>query len=271
MCRRLTLLLALCWGLSAQAAELRIPGLTQAEQDLELALPIGGIVADVLVKEGDAVAAAAPLLRLHSERETLEHQRAVAVHQAKEKLQAAKQREEMLAEQLATTAQLYKEGRSVSREEYHKARLEAELARLDRLRLAQDEKVEALNVELAAAELEQRTLRAPVAGTVTRLEVAAGEAVASGTPVVQLVDTRRLRFVGAIEWRHAGQLKVGQQVRLRIEGAEPALHNGEVSFVSPLVDPASGLVEFKVLIDNADGALRAGTPAELLLDTGKGS
>jgi multidrug efflux pump subunit AcrA (membrane-fusion protein) len=56
-------------------------------------------------------------------------------------------------------------------------------------------------------------------------------------------------------------------VRVRVdEMNSPITRRGSVEFISPVVDPSSGLREVKVLFDNADGRVHPGVAGSLLLE-----
>jgi multidrug efflux pump subunit AcrA (membrane-fusion protein) len=74
-----------------------------------------------------------------------------------------------------------------------------------------------------------------------------------------VVDTRRCYFISNIEARMASGLKVNQPVRLELEDGNLSLRvEARIVFISPVVDPASGLQKVKALFENADGKVRPG-------------
>jgi multidrug efflux pump subunit AcrA (membrane-fusion protein) len=93
-----------------------------------------------------------------------------------------------------------------------------------------------------------------------------GEATEAYQPLIRLVDSRQCRFECNLEASDAVKLRLDQRVRLRLDtGAEPVTVEGTVVFLSPVADKASGLINMKVLFDNASGALRPGLSGQLLL------
>ena len=61
--------------------------------------------------------------------------------------------------------------------------------------------------------------------------------------------------------------KLGQTVKLEIDsGAAPVAIEGKISFLSPVVEPASGLQKVKVIFDNADGRVRPGLAGKMILN-----
>ncbi len=50
-------------------------------------------------------------------------------------------------------------------------------------------------------------------------------------------------------------------MKIEVEGG--VIVTGKISFISPVVDPASGLAKIKALFENADGKIRPGLAAKL--------
>src|SRR6185503_7329179 len=101
-------------------------------------------------------------------------------------------------------------------------------------------------------------LVAPFAGAVAKRHATAGQYVAAGQPVVTLVRTHPLRLRLAVPERAAGRVRVGQPVRVIVEG-DPAEHGGHVARVSPSIDQADRTLKVEAEVPNPDGALRAGS------------
>ena len=65
-------------------------------------------------------------------------------------------------------------------------------------------------------------------------------------------------------------LQTGQDAVFEVrEGAEATRLRGVISFVSPVVDPASGLQVVKAEFDNAEGRVRPGVAGTLYVGTGE--
>jgi multidrug efflux pump subunit AcrA (membrane-fusion protein) len=68
-----------------------------------------------------------------------------------------------------------------------------------------------------------------------------------------------------VEARAGHNLQPGQQVNLEIDAGRgaPVQLAGKVNFVSPVVDPASGLMKVKVIFENSNGAVRPGVAGKM--------
>ncbi|MGE5236881.1 MAG: efflux RND transporter periplasmic adaptor subunit [Acidobacteriota bacterium] len=114
----------------------------------------------------------------------------------------------------------------------------------------------AAQADLAAAEAERALLdiKAPLAGTVVRLNTRPGEAVDPSVALVELVDLDRLVVAAGVRADEAARVKVGQGVELLPAGAGAASPGdatrvvGHVVYVSPAVDPSSGTVGVRVAV-----------------------
>ena len=112
-----------------------------------------------------------------------------------------------------------------------------------------------------------RLLEAPIAGVVTAVEVDVGEWATPGQPVVRLVDESEVELRVDLSQAAARRLKVGDGVQARLDdlGADGAV-SGRVSFLSPVADAASGLVEMRVRIPNADRRIRPGVKGRIRIE-----
>jgi membrane fusion protein, multidrug efflux system len=114
----------------------------------------------------------------------------------------------------------------------------------------------------AEGQLALLQVTAPVAGTVTRLDVKPGEAVDVNTVVAEVVDLNRLAVSVQIPAAEAPDLKAGETVRVLTEPPATAA----LSFVSPVVDPKTGAVPARALLPAGSG-LRPGQFVQLKIIT----
>jgi HlyD family secretion protein len=111
----------------------------------------------------------------------------------------------------------------------------------------------------AQAQLGYTEIRSPISGVVTDRPLFAGETAAAGTPLVTVMDTSALIAKLHIGQMQAQQLVLGAPATLTVPGiADPV--PAKVSLISPALDPGSTTVEVWLRVENARGALKAGTP-----------
>ena len=120
---------------------------------------------------------------------------------------------------------------------------------------------------LARQQLADATLYAPIDGSVRERKTSVGEFLAAGAPVAVIVRTHPLRLKVSIPERDAAAIRVGQVVRVRVEG-DPSEHTGRVVRLSPVLEKQNRTLTVEAEVDNRQGRLRAGSfaTAEILID-----
>ena len=232
-------LLLLLTALPSFAAE-SASGITEPFLDVTLGASVPGIVATRKFKEGDFIKEGEILLELDKRLEELETDRRRLVRDQKKT-------------DYEGTAKLFKSTGGVSKEELEKKEVEYRVA--------------AVEHDMAAEGLRRRLLAAPLAGTIVEINLEVGEACQAYQPLARVVDTRRCYFTTNIEAKSAAKLKAGQTAKLEIDSGTGAVTiQGKIDFVSPVVDPASGLQRVKVLFENADGKVQPGVAGRMTLE-----
>ena len=238
----LTFVSAVVWSeIKCDGAEVAITGITEPILNVTLSSPVAGIVGKRLFKEGDFVKEGQVVVELDKRLEELEASR--------RKLIANKSKTDFEA-----TRVLFTTTKSVSQEELDKKELEYKVADAD--------------YEIAAEQLRKRQIVSPLSGYITEFFREVGEAAQANERVVRIVDTRRCYFVGNLEASVGYALKADQTVKLEVEaGTTKVSCPGKISFVSPVVDPASGLLKVKVIFENTEGRIRPGVTGSMRFDT----
>jgi RND family efflux transporter MFP subunit len=217
-----------------------VAGITEPFHDVTLSSSVNGIVGARLVGEGTEVKKGQVLIELEKRFEELD---VVRRKLAKEMTQTEWERLKTLAEKNAI---------SVSREELDKKRTEFNIASVD--------------LDLAQESLRRRSLISPLDGYVSEIFLEVGEGCEPRQPVVRVVETRRCYFVANLEPRLGHALSPGQKLPLNLDAGKSTVEvEGAVSFVSPVIDPASGLMKVKLIFENPDGKVRPGAAGRLLI------
>lgn len=121
-------------------------------------------------------------------------------------------------------------------------------------RMLQDaeQRLAAARGELAATELQQSQLaiRAPLSGTLARLQVKPGEWLNAGQEVGEIVDLARLTVSMQIPAFEAGGVQLGQSARVfvRLGASEKPVAEGTVNFISPQVSAGADSVGVRLAL-----------------------
>jgi RND family efflux transporter MFP subunit len=250
-------------GLSPTSGVVR--GISQCRSDLGLAFAASGLVAKTFVEEGQEVQAGDVLLQLNQGVEEIDLRRRELIWQSGSELEAATARLEVAETQWQAAQRIYDSSRGVSREELQNRQLAFAVATSEVNRLNTQKQMEHLDFLTAQENLNQRTLLAPTVGIVSSLIRKTGESAQANDPVLQLCDLSKINFVANVPVALAETLTTSQTIKLNFPGHSETL-NGQVVFVSPVVDSASGLRELKVEITDSPGWLRPGLSADFAID-----
>lgn len=190
-----------------------------------------GIVGDLFVREGDTVAAGAPVFRLDPQRLGYEAQSAASQQAAAANAISTAQANAVLAERnYARGAQLAAQGF------YPRARLDSDRAARDvaNAQLAQARREAAsagAQTGLARARVNDTSTHAPAAGTIEQIFHRPGEVVAAGAPIVALLPPQNMKVRFFAPQSMLARLPVGAHVNVSCDGCAHAFA-GRVSFVA---------------------------------------
>lgn len=224
-------------------------GVAEPLQQATVSTKLMGTVNAVLVQEGDIVRAGQALVQIDArDLEAKAAQVAAAIADAE-----AMQKE--AATHAARFTALYQDS-AATRAQYDAAM--TGLARADAgLRAAR-----ASNSELAAVR-SYATVRAPFSGMVTLRMVDAGSFAAPGAPLITLQDISSLRLSVTVPADVARHVARGQRVQASVDGDSAT---ARIEGVVPA--GAGGLYTVNALLENRNGARRAGSAVTLVLSTG---
>ena len=121
------------------------------------------------------------------------------------------------------------------------------------------------NAELTRARLDidYMVIRAPFAGALQDRQVEVGDFVKLGDPVAVIVDDRTLIITASIAEYEAHFVKKGGPGSAKLATGQTV--NGTIRYIAPVANQATRTFDVELEIDNADGALRAGMTAELVI------
>lgn len=131
-------------------------------------------------------------------------------------------------------------------------------------------------VEIARRQLDYTQLRSPVAGVVSVRLAEAGEVVSPGKVVLRIAELARPWVRVYLNEADLTRVRLGQPAEVRVDGLPGKILNGRLAFISPDAEFTPKTVEtralrvdlvyrVKVEVDNPDGALKLGQPADVVL------
>lgn len=99
---------------------------------------------------------------------------------------------------------------------------------------------------------------APIRGTVVSRDLSPGQAVTSESVLGTIADLRTVWVDFALYPRIAGQVRVGQAVRIRTGAGGGLEARGRVAYVGPLLEQDTRVSYGRVVLENPDGAWQPG-------------
>ena len=115
----------------------------------------------------------------------------------------------------------------------------------------------------ARLDIDYMVIRAPFAGALQDRQVEVGDFVKLGDPVAVIVDDRTLIITASIAEYEAHFVKKGGPGSAKLATGQTV--NGTIRYIAPVANQATRTFDVELEIDNADGALRAGMTAELVI------
>jgi RND family efflux transporter MFP subunit len=124
-------------------------------------------------------------------------------------------------------------------------------------------------LEIARQQLADSVLYAPISGMIRQRNANSGQYLAAGTQVVTVVQMHPLRLQTAVPEREARMIRIGQPVRVTVEGA-PGTHSGRVARISPSFDETNRTLLVETEVSNTSRILRPGafSRAEIVVAAG---
>jgi len=108
----------------------------------------------------------------------------------------------------------------------------------------------------ARKRLRDTAILAPLAGSVSKRFISAGEYVKVAIPLFNLVQDNPLKLRGMIPERFAPELQTGQIIELKVDAFPDKAFKGKITRISPAAEVASRSFLVEGLIDNSERQLK---------------
>jgi RND family efflux transporter MFP subunit len=223
-----------------------------SERDAALSPRVSGLVQAVHVDAGDRVAAGKILVQLDASLARLALQRAEAAQQ-EARAQAAE------AQRLYQEAKEMVDRRLVPETRLHAAEAQKRVADAAVARLAAERRQQAEIVE-------RHAVVAPFAGVVSQKLTEAGEWVETGTPVLELVDVRRLRLDVQVPQERFHEVALKSPVTVQLDALPGRIFEGRVTARVPVKDPRARTFLARVSVDDPKGMMTPGMSATVVFE-----
>lgn len=217
---------------STATIRVSLPGEVSGRHDALLASPLGGLVEDVRVDEGDAVRKGQVLVEVD------EDVYAAQLAQAEAQLRLAR-------DELARTEQL---GDLATESELVGRRTQVEVAEAQ--------------VRIVRTQVDRATLRAPFDGVVGGVGVDPGEMAAPGAPVVRLVQLDPVKVSLSVSDRDVVALEEGLVARVTTQ-ASSGVREGRIVAIAPVADLQTRSFLVEVEVPNPERTLLPGMIARV--------
>src|SRR3989454_5526843 len=214
-------------------------GQIEAVQSIELRPEVQGRITDILVREGQDVAAGTALFKVDDAE--LKAQVAQAEAERQMARQALERTKQLIAQNASSTSDL----------EQAQAKSQGADA----------------NYDLLKTRLDRTVVRAPFAGVVGRRLVSIGTFVSNQTPLTSLQSVNPQHASFQVPERYADQLRRGQLVSFQVAALPGKNFSGEVVFVDPVVELPGRTILIKARVPNPEHQLQAGMFIEARLAT----
>lgn len=226
----------------------------EAEFAVKVFSKIPDRIQEFYVDDGDVVTKGQPIAKIFAT--TIEQ----GVNQAQAGVTALKAQETNLRVEYERADRLYKEG-AMSKQQYDT--IETQYKAIQ----AQVQQAEAA-LASANSSLADATISAPITGIIGKRYMEVGDMATPGFPVVEIVQMKNVKITFDVTETDLGKIKIGQNAFIKVRSYPDQTFEGNVVEISPILDPLTRMAEIEVMINNADGELKAGMFAEVTVVTG---
>lgn len=224
---------------------------TDARRIARVGSPVAGRILKLLVFEGEYVKSGTVLAMLHST-DLSDTQVALIKAYSQQGLAAAA---EQRAEQLVKADVIGRAELERRRAELLQASTEAASYRTQLLGLGMTE-AQIRNLETTRKLSADYPIAAPKSGTVLTREITIGQVVQPSDPAFTIADLSSVWVVANVPEEDAGHLQKGMEVEVGIPALPLHRIVGQLSFVSPIVDPSTRTVAVRMDVPNPTGLLK---------------
>ena len=218
-----------------------------ADNAVQVLPRLGGVVESVAVNVGDTVKKGQTLAVISS----------LGVAENRGDLSAAQQRLNLAKTTLIREETLWREKISAE-QDYLAAKNDVQLAQIELTR--QQQKLASMGIN--GGNGTRYALKAPIAGTVTRKQIALGQVVDATQMVYEVANLRSVWVDVSIPSKDLGLVKTGQKVTVRAAAFEQSAV-GVITYIAPLLAEQSRTATARVVLANEKSSWLTGLPVNI--------
>ncbi len=253
-----------------------------------IAAPLGGVLTEIVIGEGDDVFPGMLLARFDDDEASAE----VTAARASFEAASIESRNDIDARYAERSREVHLRELTQSEQANQEYSGAISGTEIERLRMVVDQSTLAIEqamheqavaearatekqaaMQVAATRLSKHRLKSPVDGLVAEINVQKGQWVEQGKPLLRVISLDPIRVECFVDGRVHGDELVGNAVRFEPETAAegnaddetPQFLVGEVTFVSPELHPVTGQARLWATLANPDRIVRAGMRGQLLV------
>lgn len=245
--------------------EVVFSGKVYANKEVTVLPKVPGKVASIKSNVGSKVEKDSVLFTL--DKEDVQNQ----VNQARKSVDAAKANYDKTKEGIENaktnferTKELYEQG-AVSKNQYEQAQLAASNTSLEAVK-AQYEQAK-LGLEQALDSLTDTSVKSPITGIVSIVNIEEGEMASNASPAMTIIDMDKVYVEINVTENIINDLKLGQEVVVEMPAAYNNEVTGTIDRLSPAADSRTQLYSVRIYIENNDHVVKPGMFAKIKLNT----
>lgn len=230
--------------------------MVKPEMYVELSSPVDGVLESLTVANGDAITKGQVLAKLEASVDIAKVNLARQETMNDYVIESKKVELDFTERNKKRYQDMYVK-ESIAYYEEDRAKTDAALARLAVEKSIADKKTAQLQLQLALAQLEQKTIKSPINGIIVDRYVMPGESV-NGRSIMKLAQINPLRVELIAPAEMFGQITKGLTAEIQPEKPANKTYKATVTSVDQLIDPASGTFTVRMALPNPDDKIIAG-------------
>ena len=121
------------------------------------------------------------------------------------------------------------------------------------------------SLETVRHQLTKANVYAPISGVIDMVIMKSGEMSMPGAPIVQILNTRKVKVVADLPENYLGKIKKGEMVAIQFPAIDLE-QKARVSMIGRTINPANRTFKVEVNVSNAKGLLKPNLLASMMIN-----